>query len=160
MTAQKLSAAAALEVLLHHQAAMLASRSSAHLPGEAATLKALSAKTPRLLARLLVARAEAVGREYALAAAQLQTRYLQLLAINNVLQRFAKGADLRSRDWARFFVPAFRSNPTPGETGYAADVLLSFDTLAASDAFEKAVTEELRSIRDLGITPSMLSGGV
>lgn len=158
MSEGKTAAERALGALLLHQAAVGSARACLHVPPDGAgRLRELSRKTPALLSALLRARAELVGKEYVLAASQLRSRYLKLLALNNILQRYSKGADLRSRDWARLFVPEFRSNPTPGCVGYAAGELISFDSIARSGDFELAVTVELQELRDLGVHPATLN---
>lgn len=146
-----------LNALLKHQLALSTASANGHTPEGAAELQRLKDKTPKVVMRFLTARAEAVYAEYLLAAEQLRARYLKLVIINSQLRTISRGAvELRSRDWQRMCIPAFKIQSGHPLAARAGTIAIDWDSIDTSGAMEDAAAKEVAEMQRLGVDTSLL----
>lgn len=103
------------------------------------------------LAQALRAEANEIGAEYILAGAALQSSYMRLRALDELLQEVMPGAgSLRKGSWGRLFLPAINVPGCP-ESSDNMGVMFSEENTARAGGFQTARELERQRLREAGV---------
>ncbi|MBZ0330855.1 hypothetical protein KZO25_11070 [Halomonas sp. ANAO-440] len=116
---------------------------------------ALAAQTPEVVEQMLIARAEAISKDYVKHAQALQLSYRQLQGVVELLTSAVSGTQVRllSDQWPNLLIPSLplRAFDTVSQCDAGRGVLFTGRQVRGADEVAQARTDELQQLDALGV---------